>query len=200
MNRRKFFGFGAMGALALTTLSNTACFLSQNVYQSILAYVAVGLQAVQSVVDLLSGSGVIQVGTGTAIDTIINLIKVAFADLQTAVTNYINAPAANKSTLLGEISTALATVEAYIQQFWNDLSIPDAKLASLVQGLLGIILSTLAAFATQLPAPASTPAIEKAAKLAKQIPVTPVKRNTKQFKSDWNAALAAAGQSQYEIH
>lgn len=195
MTRRLFFELLGLGGAAIATLGATACWVSQNTFVAILAYVGVGLQAFQSIVDMLAGNGVINIGTGSAIDAVINLVKVGFADLQTAVNNYQNAPADQKATLLGEVSTALATLEQSLQKFWNDLQLPDAQLAALVEGLLGIILSTLQAFATQLPAPQ----MKMKLGLKKTVATTPKKRTAKQFKADFNALLAAKGQTKYEV-
>ena len=102
---------------------------------------------------------------------------------------YDAAPASQKQTLAGKIATAITVAMQEIQQFWNDLKIPDSKLAALISGLLGIILSTLSAFLPQLPAPAS---------LARSVPLTlpfpPKKRSVHAFKSEWNQMMVAAGQ------
>lgn len=200
MDRRRFGvmvakGFGVAGISSLVSVTAACPAWVGNVYSSILKYIPVGLQAFVSIIGILSGAGVIPLGTGAAIDAIIALVKAAFADVQVDITNYENAPAAEKATLLGKISTALAILESNLQQFWNDLSIPDAKLSALIQGLLGVILSTLAAFSSQLPAPVATPQLEemqkKRAALSKTITVAPQKMSVKQFKKMFNEKLGA---------
>jgi len=196
MNRRKFFrlsALGSLGVMAASTVFSTACFISGSVFNQILAYVGLGLRAFQSILDILSGAGVIPAGGAGAIDAVVNLVKSGFADLQIAVENYQNAPADQKNTLLQKVSTVLAVLEANLQQFWADLNIPDQALGTLIKGLLGIILATLGGFATQLPAPQSTPQIEKAKKLKNIIMVPAQKRTPKQFKNDFNAKLQQAG-------
>jgi hypothetical protein len=199
--RRGFtkLSFGAL-ALASTiggTVFETACTFG-TVFSAILKYVGVGLQAFQAVVDLLTGAGVLPIGAGPGILAIVALVKAGFADLQTAVTNYNNNPG-DKTTLLGKISTALATLQANIQQFWNDLQIPDGKLASLVQGLLGLIISTLQGFATQLPPPAPTPAMEASAQLPKRLSVAPQKLSLSEFKKRFNTLLIENGHAESVI-
>ena len=71
-------------------------------------------------------------------------------------------------------------------------NLPDGNVAAIVSGVLGVVLSTLAAFAAQLPAPAANAAIENRKKLAKTIPVTAKKRSVKEMKADINTALAPA--------
>lgn len=191
LNRRGFFKFSSLSVLAVaisSTVVNTGCWLTGSVYKQILAYINVGLQAFQAVVNLLDPT------IAPAVNTAIALVKAAFVDLQTAVDAYEAAPASDKSTLLGKVSTMLSVLEASIQQFWNDLKIPDGTLANTIQGLLGIILSVLAGFATQLPAPAPTPQAARVKALPNIISVTPQKLSTSQFKKEFNAKLTSSGQ------
>jgi hypothetical protein len=199
---RRSFAQLSLGAVALastlgSTVLETACTFG-TVFAAILKYVGVGLQAFQAVVDLLTGAGVLPLGSAPALDAIIALVKAGFADLQVAVTNYNNNPG-DKTTLLGKISAALASLEANIQTFWSDLQIPDGKLAALVQGLLGIIISTLQGFATQLPAPAPTPALKAAAENPKRLTVPTLKLTPAQFKKRFNALLEQNGYPQLAI-
>lgn len=196
---RRMFGksIGTLGLVAAlgNIITSTACGL----FDSILAYVGVGLQAFGSVVDLLAGAGVIPPGEGTLLHLAINAVKVGFADVQAAVTAYDNAPPDQKGTLKGKISVVLAILEADIQKFWDDLKIPDSKLASLVQGLLGIILSTLAAFQTQLPAPPKLAKVEASKNFSRRIVYTPKKRSVKDMRKDFNQLLHENGYTQHTI-
>lgn len=174
----------------LPLLTSTGCFLS-SLYADILKYVPVGLAAFSSVVSILASDGIIGNPIAAAIAAIVALVNKGFADLQTAVNAYEAAPSSQKTTELMSVSTALSTAEAYIQQFWANLTIPDPQEASLIQGLLGIIVSTLLGFATQLPAvsAATSPALAMRASLARTIVVTPKKRSVAQFRHDFNALL-----------
>jgi len=204
MTRRSFAGmFGKAGViLSLGSLISvtTACpaWLS-NVYADILKYAPVALSAVASVLSILTGNGIV---ITPAISAIIALIKVAISDLQTAVTQYQNAPTGQKSGLLGAISEAVTVAESNIQKFWADLTIPDAKLSSLIEGLLGIVVSTLQGFQTQLPAPV-TPVATQAkmmrAGLSKTIAVTPKVRSVAHFRKEFNALLTQSGEGQHSI-
>ena len=191
-DRRTFGKVLSVGGLSLSMgsfLGMTGC----NVYDNIAKYVAVGLQSFQSVIDLLTGAGVINTGTGSTIDTLIALVKAAFADISAAVAAYESAPADQKQTFAQKVALAITIAEAQIQQFWNDLNIPDPKLASLIQGLLGIILSTLSGFLTQLPAPPPSSIAVRAKALPKQIPFTVKRRTVREFKSDFNNLLVQNG-------
>jgi hypothetical protein len=169
-----------------------------NLFTEILAYISVGLQGFASIVSILSGVGVVPLGSGAALNAIIALVKAGFADLQTAVNDYEAAPAANKTTLEGKISTVLHDLQNEITAFWNNLTIPDAQTAALIQGLLEVITTTLAGFATQLPpAPASSAALHGS--FSKKLAFTAQRRSKKQFKNDFNAILHAHGQDRYAI-
>ena len=194
--RRGFFGYGAgaLTAVCFGSLFQTACSFT-SIVSAVLKYVPMGLTAFSAILSLLAGYGI----PTASIEAIVNLVKAAFSDLQVAIQQYNDAPAANKTTFLGKISTALSVVEAELQAFWNSLSLPDPQAASLIQGLLGLIISTLQGFAPSLPAPAPTEAAQKRALLPKLITVTPQRRTPSQFRNDWNQMATAAGHSEAVI-
>lgn len=196
MNRRNFFLYSSVGAITGSTVLTTGCWFSSNLFTSITKYVGVGLQGFSAIVGILEGAGIINPVAGTAIFALINLVKAGFADLQTAVNNYNAAPAEQKQTLLGKISVAVATLEQSLQEFWSDLQIPNPGLATVIEGLLGVILSTLAGWSSGLPAPVG---VQKRA-LAKAIVVTPKKRSPSQFKKDFNAIIVQGAYGQYTVN
>lgn len=191
------FGIGSI-------VSTTSAFLAcpawvSNLYSDILKYAPVALNAFNAVLQILAGNGI---STAGILTVIIVSAKAAFADIQVAVQQYQAASAGQKTGLLGAISEAIAVAEATLQKFWSDLVIPDAKLALLIQGLLGIITSTLMGFATQLPAPV-TPAAQQMQRMKASFPkllkAPPQKRSLAQFKRDFNATLTAAGYQRHAI-
>lgn len=194
VTRRTFGRFmGTLGLLATLGWSVvlTGCTTS---FSTILSWVQTGLDSFQSVVDLLVGQGVIMVAIGSAIDLIIKGVKAAISDIGSAVDAYNAAPAASKATLEGRITTAIIAAQDEISQFWNDLNIPDAKVASTVAGLLGLIVSTLAGFMTQLP---PAPAGLQRRTFQKTLAAVPQKRSIGQFKAQFNDILTANGFAQY---
>jgi hypothetical protein len=195
LTRRGFSKLLGIAALASTVTFEAACDWA-SVWTNIEKYVPVGLSAFASILSILAGGGV---PIAPAISLAVSLVNTGFADLKAFVTGYQQAPAADKQTALGKISTALATLEANLQKFWSDLTIPDPKLEALVQGLLGVITTTLLGFGTQLPAPAPTPAIAARATLAKRTGGTPKKRSVAEFKKEFNGILAANGLKQHSI-
>jgi hypothetical protein len=189
MNRRNFVTrvFAGTAVVALPFIT-TACpaWLSSSLFANIMKYVGVGLTAFQVVVGLLDPP------LALALAGTIALVKAGFADLQLAVQDYNNAPASDKTTLKDKIAVVLQDLQAEIQTFWNNLSLPG-PLGILVKGLLSIILSTLAGFASQLPVPLPSPASERMKALPNKIGVTPVLRTKKEFEKEFNKALVDAG-------
>jgi hypothetical protein len=193
--RRQFSSLTLLGVVSAWIGSTAAS--CGSIYAQIAAYVGVGIQAFQSVVNLLAGAGIVSLPVGTAISAVLSLVKAAWADVQAAIAAYDAAPAASKATLAGKISTALTVVQQEIQQFWSDVKIPDSSLANTVAGLLGLIVSTIAGFLAALP-PASTPAVA-ARPLTKTLSITPAKLTVSQFRTKFNAILIAGGHSAYTI-
>ena len=150
MKRRSFLGLlaGLLGMIAYTPACNFS-----SVYSKIQKYVPVALQGFAAVLNILSGAG-IALGPAAPIAV---LVTAAFNDISAAINAYENAPADQKSTLLGKISLAITVAIGNINQFWSDLNLPDPKMAQLVQGLLGALLTPLAGFRAQLPAPVGAP-------------------------------------------
>jgi hypothetical protein len=163
-------------------MGNTAC----NVFNAIMKYVPVALTAFTTIITMINPA------EGSAIAVLASMVKAALADIQTAVMNYENAPSGDKTTLLGKISTAIAAAEQELQVFWSDLKLPGGGLATLVEGIINIILSTLTSFLPQLPPPGPLPT--KA--LLRRVNYSPKKRSVEQFKHDLNAEFVKAGHAQ----
>lgn len=194
VSRREFSvsSFGMLLAAMAGSLWSVACASFDNIAK----WVGVGIAGVSSVVSLLAGAGIGTTSEGVAITLVLKLLKAGFADVQAAIAEYENAPAANKATAKGRISTALQALADQIQKFWNDLSIPDAKLGALIQGLLGIVLTAISGFMTQLPPPVTT---ATAVNLPRRINVAPRKMSHGEFRNEFNGLLNQAGYSSYGI-
>jgi hypothetical protein len=199
MNRRNMLQRSAFGFAALLvtgpTLFLAGCTFG-GVMAAISAYVPVGLAAFNGVLALLTAAGVIPPGTSTAIGALIVLIKAGFADLLAAVQEYQNAPAAQKVTFKEKISELLTVLGDNIQKFMTDISVSDNKLLELVTGLVSLILTALAGFSAQLPAPlAGRKKLTVGGK-----PITPKLMSLKDFKHQWNQIAGAASHPEIELH
>jgi len=195
INRRTFGKWWGV-AMASLTLGGEMFMIGCASFAQILAWVQTGLDAFQSVVDLLAGNGVITIVIGSAIDLIIKAIKAAIADIGTAVDNYNNAPAASKATLLGKITEALIAAQNEIGQFWNDLAIPDPKVASTTAGLLGLIVSQLSAFQATMPVTAAVRT--QIQSFPKKLNAASKMRSIGAFKQEFNTILESNGYAQYK--
>lgn len=185
MNRRQFGKTVGTGLLAVGIGEISMGFSCASVYTDIENYVPIGLAAFNSLITIVDPT------LATTLAPIISIVKASFADLSAAIAEYNNAPAANKATLLGKVTTAINAVIDNLNQFWNDANLPDSPLASTIIGVLQIVLSTLASF---LPLIGGT--VQSKKKLAKSIPV--VNRTKKQLavkvvKSDINSVFVKYG-------
>jgi hypothetical protein len=195
INRRTFGKWWGI-TMASFTLGGEMFMIGCASFTQILAWVQTGLDTFQSVADLLAGNGVITIVIGSAIDLIIKAIKAAIADIGTAVDNYNNAPAASKATLLGKITEALIAAQNEIGQFWNDLAIPDPKVASTTAGLLGLIVSQLSAFQASMPVTTAT-RVQIQSFPKKLSAAAPKMRSIGDFKKEFVQVLETNGYSQY---
>jgi hypothetical protein len=184
-------GFAALGLTSTVAMTAGCPAWLSSVYSDIKSYAPTVLAAVATVISILTTGGVLTVPISATITGIITLISTAIANLIAAVNNYQNAPSASKTMMLGAVATALADAEANVQAFWNDLTIPDPALATLVQNLLGVVVSTLQGYINALPVQASsaTPAMVKRNSLSRLINVPAKRRSLGTFKSDFNAYL-----------
>ena len=185
----KVVGCGALGVGIGITTMGLSC---ESIFADIESYVPIGLAAFNEILSLVDPT------EAALLTPIINDVKAAFADLTAAITQYENAPASDKSTLLGKITTAINAVIDEINQFWNDLKLPDSGLASTIEGVLQIILSTLAAFL-----PLIGGALLSKKKLAKTIPLIPLTKKQlgkNQVKASINACFVKWGHPDKQIY
>jgi hypothetical protein len=181
-----------VGLFALVASLPAACSW-KSVFNAIREYVPVGLQAFLGVVGVLTGGGVISVGTNALIDAAIALVTKAFNDVNTAVTQYQQTPPVGT---VATISAVLNAVSTSIGKFLTDIHVPDAQLAALVSGLINVILSTISGFQAQLP---NQPAVLQAAAPhtytvgSQTTTVLPRHRSLSQFKHDYNAVVEQFG-------
>jgi len=186
-------GFVIGSGTVVATLPLAGCPSFSTIELDIEKYVPVGLQTFSSILGVLSEVGIV---INPVLGLAITGVKAGFADLQVAIKNYESAPAADKTTLTGKIATALGDAEGMLQQFWNDLSIPDQKDETLIQSLLGVIVSVLSGFSAQFPAVKSVTALKPGKKV---IPVTPKIVSVKQFKKNFNQVLIEAHKEKYAV-
>jgi hypothetical protein len=181
LSRREFGKKTSFGLMALATgasVSLTGC----NVFDDILAWVPVGIAAINGIVTVL---GPLVPPPALAI---ITLVKAAFADLTAAITQYRNdTNPADKDTLLHKIRTILADIVTNFQSFLDALNLGSNPIEAIVIGLASVILSAIEGFLGQLPQPTPVPAPATVRLGSRTMPITAkFYKNTKDFKSDYN--------------
>jgi hypothetical protein len=191
ITRREFArqaGFGL--SVMVSSFASAGCLISASVFDNILTYIGMGLDAFASVAALIP-----VLGPAAAI---VPLVNSGFALLKAAVAEYQAAPAATKATLLGKIKDALLALQDNLAAFVNALP-NSSPVLTLAVSLIKIIVGTLAGYAAKLPAAAaSTTAALRTIRLRGQA-VVPVFRDAKQFKRDFNAEIERGGYKQYEL-
>lgn len=173
-------------ALASTLGSLSGCVFG-DVYKNIEKYVPVALLAFDRITMILMENGVVISG----LENVINMVKAALADIQTALLEYHDAAAHDKATLIQAISVAMKIATHRLIEFWDKLSIPNQQLALTIKTLLDIIISTLTGFIGQL-SPGTAVASQKFLS-------APRLRSVKEFRDDFNGILRSHGMSKYAI-
>jgi hypothetical protein len=177
-------------AIALSiTLVVSGCSFSSTVTQ-IGKYLPVGIQAFETILSLLAGAGRIKAGSVTALDNDANLVSVAFSDIRSGVDAYNAAPASDKATKLQSIVLALVSAEGALTKLESDTHMGSTAEQLMVNGLLGVIVTTLTAFEVNLGGAASP------AKLARASAAVP---SVKQFKAQFNAILVQGGHADKQL-
>jgi hypothetical protein len=184
LNRRQFATSSIRGLLAFAAISAsglTGC----NAITDLENWIPVALTAVSAIVKLLGP--IVPAPVAAAIV----LIQAGFSAILTAIQNYKAG-----SGILSDIQNAITAVEAAFASFFQSLSVPSGLLNT-IEGLAGIILSTIAAFANQIgPSPAPLPTARVS---GNTVSYAPQKRSVSQFKSDWDKMCVQSGHPEARI-
>ena len=189
LTRRKFaevISIGLMARLAFTTfaLGTSAMLGGCNAVTDLENWIPVALTSVAAIVKLLGPL------VPAPVSAIIVLIQAGFSALLTALQNYKAG-----TGVLSDITNAITAVESAFSSFFQALSVPQGLL-NIIEGLAGILLSTISAFANEIN-PSSTKV--SASLMGSQIAYTPKKRSVSAFKKDWNAECVAGGHPEARI-
>lgn len=183
--------FVLLGIVAGSSVVMVGC----GVFANILAWIPVGIAAIDSIVALLGPL----VPPGAA--GIILLIKAAFADLSAAVTQYNNdTNPADKATLLAKIRTLLNAIAVNFQSFLTVLNIGANPIVTIVIGLANIVLNAIAGFMGQLPS-TGTKVLAATVKVGGETRMVVPKtyKSVGEFKAEWNKVAAAGGHPEAEL-
>jgi hypothetical protein len=191
ITRREFNLICGRGTLALAAGGSALLLDGCSVWTEIEAYVPLGIDALTSIVDLLDPA------LAAAVDAAAGTIKAEFNQLAAAVTDYLNAPAADKATLKEKVATILTSIGNHFQGFLNALG-SSPKIAIVVK-LVKIILDTLAGFGLRIGGTAATALHGSLVGGAHRVAVVPVKRSKREFISAFNREITADGHPELAI-
>lgn len=189
MKRKIRFGAASLALAMSLMLVISGCSFAGTVAK-IGEYLPVGVNAFETVFSILAGAGIIKAGAVTGLDNDANLVSVAFGDIQSGVNAYQSAPAADKATKLQAIVTALGAAQGSLLKLQADTHMGSQSDQLMVNGLLGVIITTLSAFEVNLGGAAAP------AKLARAS-ASPL--SVKQFRSQFNAILVKGGHAERQL-
>lgn len=191
MNRRQFTGRLLTALIFITTASSAIFMTGCSVFNDILNWAPVGQAAINSILTVLTGNGIL---ISPGLQAIIGLINAGFTALIAAIKEYQSTTPPPVGTL-SKIETAFNDIVDNFKTFLASLNV-SSGLLGIITGLAQIVLSTIAAFMHQLPA---SPAVKNVADktssakvAASAITVTAKKRSASAFKNDFNAVLKSA--------
>ena len=180
LTRREFSKTVPLGLLALSmagSLSLEGC--------SVIGDIQNGLNAAQTgwglVLAELEKDGIL-----TATNPLVAEVNAAFTAAQAAIATYNDSPS---TTTKQKIAAVLEALSAAIQAFLAAAPISVGPLLTAIVGALSIILSTIAGFLTELPAPTTTPSLVFTTKAGTSVTIVPQKRSVRAFKSAWNGQV-----------
>jgi hypothetical protein len=187
INRREF---GKRTGLALLGLAAGGAVLSEgcNVVGDLISYIPYITQALNAITTIL-GSFMPAPAT-----VILNAIEGGLATLSAALTEYQNDPLpADKATLLAKIETFLRDIGENFQLFLNALG-AVGSIASVVLGIIEVVLSTVSWFAKQFATITGRQMVALGRGMRLQakdqyIFITPIQRSVKQFKAAYNQVV-----------
>jgi hypothetical protein len=133
---------------------------------------------------------------------LIGEVNAAFQVVAAAVTEYENAPAADKATLLGKIRVALAATSDQIQAFLNAVNIPGNPLIAVALGLAQILISAIEGFLNKIPAPAGAKVHLARTSIhcsGVTVVVVPKVRTLSAFKAAYNQVADTNGHPEIEL-
>jgi hypothetical protein len=194
MNRRTWLKWTGASAASITFTSATALFTGGCAFSlsTILEYIPVGVNAIKGVFSVLSAAGITVPG--------LDIILAAFAALSGGISEWQNAPAAQKATLLDKVSLLLHDVIDQIGTVLSAITLGTSPLLTLVTGLITVILNILGGFATHLPPPPAVGRLTHIPMVAHHpLTIVPKVVSIKTFKAQYNAIAVAGGHNEIEL-
>jgi hypothetical protein len=191
MNRRTFTARIASFVLFLAAGGSSLLISGCNVFADILNWVPVGEAALNSILAVLTGNGIV---ISPAVQSIVALIEAGFTALTAAVKEYQSTTPPPVGAL-AKVETAFKDIVDNFSTFLAALNV-SGSLLGIITGLAQVVLSTIAAFVNRLPATVAVKGVRTSIGSVKiggsVVVVTPKVRNASAFKHDFDAILKSA--------
>lgn len=126
--------------------------------------------------------------TSAEIQDVASTTKTGLLAIQALVNSYNAAPAAQKTTILGQIDAGLTAVQANLQQILSAVKVLNPQLQATITGIITLAEGTLLAIQSLVPSP------KVGAAPLSQRPPSPAA-----LKASYNAIVLQGGLSQYQI-
>jgi hypothetical protein len=198
MTRRMFTKQTGAGILVLAAggaaIALEGCSVS-NVFTDVVNWEPVGKAAVQGIITLLQGAGLVSPGIGL----LIPVILAGFDELLVDVKTYqaLNPPPAGA---LAKIVVVFNLIVSNFQDMLAQLNVTANPIITTVVGLAQIIIGTIAGFIGKLPTAAGK-VLGNTFKVGGQmIAYVPQARTRRAFKKDFNRVAVAGGHPEIQLH
>lgn len=180
--------FAAAGSLIVQAACNAT-----DVWHEIEQWVPLGIDGFNSIIALVDPL------MSPAITAITTLIKAGFAVLSGAIDDYINAPAADKSSLIGKVETALTDLSNHFQDFVTAISVSGNPIVTIAVALIKIILDTISGFVQKIVPTAAHAMLHELRAGATVVTINPVLRNRKEFIAVFNSQCVSSGHPELQL-
>ncbi|MGC1107184.1 MAG: hypothetical protein WA876_11655 [Candidatus Acidiferrales bacterium] len=150
---------------------------------------------IASIVSAADGSQV-SPAVATQVQSIANQVKSDLTLVQSLITSYQSATAAEQPSIVQKISAALSDVQSNLNAILTAVHVNDAALQATIVAAVGVAVTTVASIASLLPA---SPASASASASTKSAHAAVKPPSARQLKKQFNAIFALNGFPQAEI-
>ena len=195
MTRRGFVVRTSSGIAAIAASGALTGCSAGNVFTDIENWIPVGVSAIQGIVSLLNGSGLIT----PPMQVLVTAILTGFDDLLADVKTYeaLNPP---PTGALAKIEEVFSLIVGNIQMLLAQVGGNSPVIATVI-GLAQVILSTIAGFLGDLPVTTKSLRLSGTFQVGSQnVTYKTEHRTIRKFKRDYNAVANAGGHPEIDLH
>lgn len=200
LTRRNLVVFALKSAalLPLAALAVTGGCTVGGVLAALQRYVPVGLAAFEGIVTLINPAA------GSVLATVTLAVKTLWQNLQTVLAEYNAAPAANKTTVLGRVDTALNSLVGSLENLLREFGVGSHADQATGLSALMLLIATLSGIQATLPVPGAAAARARRAAMptyhtlnGQQVAIV---ADPKHFKDQYNTIMRAGRRPELQLH